>query len=341
MNPTWQQHLISSGAVIENQRVVHFGNPAQENKSLQTETVLADLSDFGLIHFSGEDAQTFLQGQLTNDVRQVSPTKSHYSAYCSPKGRMLANFLFWQDESGYNMQLPAELRESIQKRLSMYVLRSKVKVSDLSDQYIRFGIGGQKSSEIMTKHFGETPQVPHEIKTIGQDRIINLPGNRFEIITTPENAPGLWDAMRQDCMPVGSAAWEWLEIQAGVPRITAATQEQFVPQMVNYEAIGGVSFQKGCYPGQEIVARTQYLGKLKRRMYLAHLDADTPAAGDNLFSQEMEGQASGMIVNVQPAPDGGYDLLAVIQISSAGAESIHWKALDGPALQLLPLPYPL
>lgn len=341
MNSTWQQHLISSGAILEQQRVANFGNPAKELEALQTDAVLVDLSDFGLIQFAGEDTQTFLQGQLTNDVRKVTLSNSQYSGYCTPKGRMLASFLLWQNDQGYIMQLPAELRESVQKRLTMYVLRSKVKVSDISDAFVRLGLAGDKALEILQKHYADVPQTAHEIKMLGTDTVINLPGNRFEIVTTTENAPKLWDALRQDCTPVGSDAWDWLEIQAGVPRITASTQEQFVPQMVNFEAIGGVSFQKGCYPGQEIVARTQYLGKLKRRMYRAHIDTGSPAAGDELFSPEMEGQATGMVVNAHPSPLGGYDLLAVIQISSAENEAIHLKALDGPTLKLLPLPYAL
>ena len=125
--------------------------------------------------------------------------------------------------------------------------------------------------------------------------------------------------------------------------ITAATQEQFVPQMVNWEVLGGISFQKGCYPGQEIVARTQYLGKLKRRMYLVHLDGnEAPAAGDSLYTPDMEGQASGMVVNAAPAPGGGFDLLAVAQIDSvASSQPIHWKSVDGPVLVLKPQPYAL
>ena len=136
--------------------------------------------------------------------------------------------------------------------------------------------------------------------------------------------------------------WDWLSIRAGIPFILPATQEQFVPQMVNFELIDGVSFKKGCYPGQEIVARMQYLGKLKRRMYLAHIDGnEAPQPGDELFSADMEGQASGMIVNAALAPDSGYDVLAVVQTSSQETQTVHWKSLQGAALEFLSLPYPL
>jgi folate-binding protein YgfZ len=132
---------------------------------------------------------------------------------------------------------------------------------------------------------------------------------------------------------VGSACWDWLTIQAGIPVILPATQEQFVPQMVNFELLGGVNFKKGCYPGQEIVARMQYLGKLKRRMYRAHLTSPAQA-GDEVYSADMAGQASGMIVNVAPAPDGGFDVLVVLQISSRENETIHWQSLAGEAMKI-------
>lgn len=129
-------------------------------------------------------------------------------------------------------------------------------------------------------------------------------------------------------------------IRAGIPTILPPTQEQFVAQMLNYELIGGVNFKKGCYPGQEIVARTQYLGKLKRRMYLARLEsAAEPQAGDELYSADMPEQATGMVVNAAPAPMGGFDVLAVIQTSSAEQHAIHWKSSDGPVLRLEVLPY--
>jgi len=132
--------------------------------------------------------------------------------------------------------------------------------------------------------------------------------------------------------------WRWLDIRAGVPLITAATQDRFVPQMINLELIGGVSFSKGCYTGQEIVARSQYLGKLKRRMFLANVDA-TAAAGDNLFGEDLGDQVGGAVVNAEPSPEGGYDLLAVLQTGTRENSTVHLKSLDGPALRFLPLPY--
>ena len=138
--------------------------------------------------------------------------------------------------------------------------------------------------------------------------------------------------------PVGSGAWQWIDISLGIPLITAATQDQLIPQMANLEIIGGVSFKKGCYTGQEIVARTQYLGKVKRRMFRAHLQVEA-APGDALYSDDLGAQASGLVLNVQAAPDGGYDLLAVAQLASRESSTVRLKAPDGPALRFDPLPY--
>ncbi|MBI2289829.1 MAG: folate-binding protein YgfZ, partial [Betaproteobacteria bacterium] len=143
-----------------------------------------------------------------------------------------------------------------------------------------------------------------------------------------------------DAAPVGPAVWDWLDIRAGIPFITPATQDQFVPQMANLDAIGGVSFNKGCYPGQEIVARMHYLGRLKQRMYLASVAADeAPQPGDKLYSADTGEQSCGMIVNAAAAPDGGFDMLAVMQIESAQRGEVHWKSPDGPRLKFSDLPY--
>ena len=165
------------------------------------------------------------------------------------------------------------------------------------------------------------------------------------LVIVPEKASAIWEGLSREAVPVGVSCWDWLEIKAGIPVITPATQEQFVPQMANLEAIGGVSFQKGCYPGQEIVARSQYLGKIKRRMYLANIrpgvSGNPVEAGDELFGADMGEQSVGMVVNASPSPDGGFDVLAVIQTSSVEAATVHWKSLAGPSLQIMPLPYSL
>ena len=341
MNPSWQAFLQSQQAVIENGRTLHFGNAAAELNHTKDGTVIVDLSHLGLIHFSGEDAQAFLQGQLTCDVIQVKPDMAQHGGYCTPKGRLLANFLLWQKE-GYLMQLPASLCAAIQQRLSLFVLRAKVQLTNISDKLIRIGVAGKNARMLVEKISGIKfePGQRIAVQHSEQTSIICLAPHRFEFIAAIEYAPTLWAQLSENTVPAGAAYWDWLDIQSGIPVILPATQEEFIPQMVNLDAIDGVSFKKGCYPGQEIVARTQYLGKIKRRMYLAHIATDTPAApGDDLFSSSTAEQSCGKIVNAAPAPDGGYDMLAVIQISSAEAGTVHWKAQNGPVLGIGPQPY--
>ena len=342
MIASWQTFLESIGAVIQAGRVQHFGDAKAEVSYALDQTIVADLSDLSLIQFAGEDAETYLQGQLSNDLRQLHGGNSQLSSYCTPKGRMLANFLLWQDApNSYLVQLPASLREPIQKRLSMFVMRSKVKVSDASDAWIRLGVGGPGAEVLVTNALGTAPSTVHGLAHHASGSVLRLPGDLFEILVAPAQASTLWSKLTPQAKAVGTACWDGLMIRAGIPTILPGTQEAFVPQMVNYELIDGVNFKKGCYPGQEIVARTQYLGKLKRRMYLGNLPIDSaPLPGDELFSVEMSDQAVGMIVNAAPAPTGGFDVLAVIQIASV-ENAIHFKSLDGPSLKLGVLPYPL
>jgi folate-binding protein YgfZ len=342
MNPNWQQFLTQQGATFDAGRVQHFGDATAELNATAQGMVLCDLSQFGTLLASGEDAQSFLQNMLSSDINEVEANHAQISSLSSPKGRMLATMLIWRNGDGYLLQLPRALCEPMRKKLSMYVLRAKVKISDTSDEIVSFGLSGENAQTILGRQFGELPQRPFGFTDTGQAGVLKFSETRFQISTVAQYAPTLWQLLVQHAQPVGSVCWDWLNIRAGIPVILPQTQEQFVPQMANLELIGGVNFKKGCYPGQEIVARMQYLGKLKRRMYLAHINtSEVPQPGDEVFSAEMEGQASGMIANVSPAPGGGYDALAVMQISSRESQTVHWKSPQGEALQFLPPPYPL
>lgn len=342
MNPDWQQFLTQQGATFDAGLVQHFGDAAAELRATVQSTVLCDLNQFGTLRVSGEDAQSFLQNMLSNDIHEVSADHAQLSSLNSPKGRMQATMLIWRNGDDYLLQLPRALCEPMRKKLSMYVLRAKVKISDASDEIVSLGLSGENAQEILSKQFGELPQLPFGFTDTEQAGVLKFSDTRFQVSTTAQYAPTLWQALSQHAQPAGSVCWDWLNIHAGIPVILPQTQEQFVPQMANFELIGGVNFKKGCYPGQEIVARMQYLGKSKRRMYLVHIDSNAaPQPGDELFSADMEGQASGMIANAAPAPGGGYDALAVMQTSSRESQTVHWKSPQGEALQFLPLPYPL
>ena len=342
MNPDWQNFLQQQGALLHENIVQHFGDMQGEYAAAQNSAVLCDLGQFGTLRVSDEDAQTFLQNLLSNDIREVSHTRAQFSSFNSAKGRVLATMLIWRDGDDYLLQLPRSLIEAILKKLSMYVLRAKVKISDASNEIISLGLSGADIQEILHGQYGELPQQQLGLTKTDFGSVMKINDTRFQINTSVPHAARLWATLSSHAQPVGSVCWDWLNIRSGIPVILPKTQEQFVAQMVNLELIGGVNFKKGCYPGQEIVARMQYLGKLKRRMYLAHLDSgDAPQAGDELFSADMEGQSSGMIVNAAPAPGGGYDVLASVQTSSYETQKMHWKSLQGETLQFLPLPYSL
>ncbi len=302
-------------------------------------SVLALLDHLGVLQFSGEDAERFLQGQLSCDVAGVGLRSGSYGAYCSPKGRMLANFLLWREEAGFHMALSRDIAPSVYKHISKFVLRAKVKISDASDTIVMAGAAGPKAGHALQEVFSDLPKQPNEVsRQPGIGTVINLTDGRFLLALTPSSAVVLRQRLANSLVPVRASAWRWLDIRNGVPLVSAATQDQFVPQMANFELVGGVSFQKGCYTGQEVVARVQHLGKLKRRMFLANVPSEAKA-GDPLYSEDLGDQASGIVVNAEASPDGGYDLLAAVHTASREGSTVHLKSLGGPVLRFLALPY--
>ena len=342
MNQEWQNYLTAHGARIQDDTALDFGDAAAERTATRDGTVLCDLSQFGVIKVSGEEAQGFLHNLFSSDVNALTPQQALPSSFNTAKGRALATFLIWRTPTEFFLHLPRSVLAAIQKKLSMYVLRAKVKIENASDNLVCLGLSGANAAALLHQHFPTLPQNPLDAVQHEGTVIIRLAADRFQINTTQQLAPALWKELSTKAKPVGSPCWDWLNIRAGFPVILPQTQEAFVPQMANLDLIGAVNFKKGCYPGQEIVARMQYLGKNKRRMYLAHVDGETaPQPGNELFSMEMEGQSCGIVVNAQPAPEGGYDLLAVIQIASHDTFPVHLGALTGARLQFQPLPYPI
>ena len=203
----------------------------------------ARLTRYGLLSVSGDDAREFLHAQLTNDVRNLPAERAVLAGWCSAKGRLLASFLVIPEPRGFLLQLARDLAAPVAKRLGMYVLRSKVKVADESDAWTQLGLWGDELAV-------------RDVAWDGDVGTVRVADRRFLRLT------------RSTAMKASADEDEWTlqEIRAGRPLISAATQDQFVPQMVNLEALGGIDFQKGCYPGQEIVARAQYRGQVKRRM---------------------------------------------------------------------------
>jgi folate-binding protein YgfZ len=293
-------------------------------------TFFVPLTDQGLIRATGEDTARFLHNLLTNDIEHIPADGARHAGLCTAKGRMIASFLIWREGPDYLLQLSADILPGILKKLSMYVLRSKVKLTDITGERALLGTVGPLVNPV-------GPAAAMTTAAYEGGTAIRLDANRCVLALPMEKAAAIQAGL-------GAAGnlddWHLAEIRAGLPRIVAATQEAFTPQMVNYEvaAVGGVSFQKGCYPGQEVVARTHYLGKVKRRMYRVRLDTAFPP-GTDVFTPEAGEQHCGAVVLTAPAPGGGFESLLVVQSSGAEANAVHVGKPDGSKAELLSLPY--
>ncbi len=340
----WKNFLENAGAEFDDAGVRHYGNPRREQSVALTGNVFADLSHYSLVSVHGEDAAEFLLGQFTNDLREVDESHSQYSGYCNAKGRLLATFRVFRRGDSYYLVLPADMVESLVSKLRMFVLRSKVTFEEAGDTFVHLGVSGETAASDLENAFGALPDKVHEVSNNDDGLVIRVPGIHpgYEVFTSVNRATALWDALNVRSAPVGADAWQLLDIKAGIPVITPGTRETFVPQMVNLPLVDGVSFRKGCYPGQEIVARMQYLGKLKRRMYLAQVGGETrPRPGDEIFPAKADAQSVGKLMSAAPHPDGGFAILVVLQIANAeSGEDLHLGAGDGPVLELEHLPYP-
>jgi folate-binding protein YgfZ len=277
---------------------------------LAADSRVAELSSLGLLSVSGEDARAFLHAQLTHDIAHLAPDRACYAGWCSAKGRLLASFLVVPREGGFFLQLARDLVPAVAKRLAMFVLRSRVKMTDVSPEWRQYGVFGSLQ--------GWMPGEDLQIKADGGSVAVRIAADRHLLLSRSALAAN-----------ASEEEWRLAEIRAGRPLITQATQDQFVPQMVNYEVLGGIDFHKGCYPGQEVVARAQYRGQVKRRM--ARVRSGAPLQpGEEIYSG---GESVGTVVNT-----AGDEALAVLQISTL-EEKAALRAKSGAALEPLPLPY--
>jgi folate-binding protein YgfZ len=290
------------------------------------------LRDWGLIRAHGADAASFLHAQLTQDMLHLKPAQAQLAGYCSAKGRLLATFVTWRmAEDEFALACSADLLAPTLKRLSMFVLRAKCKLEDASARWPLHGLAGPAADALLA---GALPEGEWSCAAHGAGWVVRLPGvdgvSRY--LWAGPDVPAL--------PPMEAQAWRWLEVRSGLARVTAATVEQFVPQMLNFELLGGVNFKKGCYPGQEVVARSQYRGTLKRRTYLM----DSPAAlseGTEVFHSDDPGQPAGMVVLASSLPDGRHAALVELKTVALQRGSLHAGTPDGPTLKPGALPYPL
>jgi folate-binding protein YgfZ len=295
----------------------------------QTLQGIAPISHLGVIRVQGDDAASFLQGQLTNDFALLNHQQARLAAFCSAKGRMQASFIgFKRANDDILLICSRDLLAQTLKRLSMFVLRAKAKLSDASNDFQLYGLIGSAVPD--------ADQAPWTLQTQGDAHMVHL-------YPADGQARALWVAPVGTATPQAAtlteAQWLWSEVASGIATVSAPVYELFVPQMLNYESVGGVNFKKGCYPGQEIVARSQFRGTLKRRAYIVQAEQQL-TAGTEVFAASDAEQAAGTVVQAAPALAGGWAAIVSMQ-TSAAQEALTADSAEGPRLMLLPLPYAL
>jgi tRNA-modifying protein YgfZ len=285
MNPAWKQYLSNLNAAFSADNSVTF---VTQPIAGQQQGHITPLSQLAVLRVSGQDATAFLQGQTTCNFNELNGQLSSFGAFCNAKGRVITTFLALQHQQAWLLILPTDLLPSLQKRLQLYILRAKVQLSDASGDYCLLGLDHLPANPTPLA----LPQKPLAI--LAQAAICVRLGEqqpRYLVLADCQAAQQLWLALtEQGCKPQDSTDWNLLDIQAGIPWLCASTSEEYIPQMLNLDQLGGISFNKGCYTGQEIVARTHYLGKAKRAMFTA--------------TAELSGAAPELNSNILDAPNG-------------------------------------
>lgn len=343
MNNIWLEFLSAQGAIVENGQVISLGSPDQPCYGTES-TCVCELTPLGLIHVTGEEAESFLHGQFTNDLKQVTTHFSQLSSYCNPKGRILSIFRIFKRDKDYFLILPKEVLEVTLRKLTMFKLRTKADLLDASGQFALFGVAGLETETVLENLDIAVPQKANDCLQEDGATMIRLPGENTRVlfVTTVERAASLWKQLSEKLPAMTSRLWDLHDIFSGIPQVTARTSEAFTPQMTNLELIDGVSFTKGCYPGQEVVARTHYLGKPNRRMYRAAITTDhAPGPGTNIFSPEEGSQAVGKVVMSQMESTNSAGALLVLRTEKQDDPNLHIESTTGPSVSIQTLPYSL
>ena len=309
------------------------------------ENFICDADEIGVILVSGADAGEFLQNQLSNDIALIDEQHWQLSSLSTPKGRLLGIFRVLQVANGYLLLTPRSMVPTLLEQLFRYIVGARVQLADASDYFARFAL---VSDVAAVRDDAALPAGEHGVKQ--DDKVLALAleafgeQRRFLVMSLdPDAAVALWQRFAARLSSAGFASWRLAEIRCGVPSVLPQTSGEFVPQMANLAALGAISFKKGCYPGQEIVARTQYLGKLKRRMFMAEAETATlPQPGDDLVVEGNDSaDGSGKLVDAAFGADGRCHCLYIARIERAESGSLRLLEQPGVRLRNVELPYSL
>ena len=326
--------LAGHGVVWRDDDLADFGDRRAEGAAALQTDVVSPLVDLGVINAQGADTDAFLQGQLSNDLRELTPGRAQLSSYSNPKGRVLALFTLIRRPEGVWLETQRGLLDATCKRLRMFVLRAKVKLADAGAEVIALGLAGPNSASMLTQASLPVPTIVWGCAEADGVVVVRRPGRpaRYTVHGSSARIEALWPCLAASARPVGTMAWRLLDMLAGLPAIHPETREQHVAQMLNLDRLDGISFVKGCYPGQEIVARLHYLGNLKRRLFLGYTTVSEIARGTAIYSMD-NGQPVGEVLDSALHPHHALALHAVLQVNH-GPGPLRLGAIDGPELIL-------
>ncbi|HBR97670.1 MAG TPA: folate-binding protein [Gammaproteobacteria bacterium] len=339
MNEQWRTFLSDQGAEYDASGLITQVPEPVTSASAS----LYDLSWRSVLRITGADAQDFLHGQFSNDVKALNGQSSQLNSYANPKGRILALFRLLKGQGDFYLDCPAEVLPAFSKRLHMFVMRSDVQIASMDETHAMVGLSGEGAPQALTEAGLAVPEAVEAI-TVDPDSatiVARLPGNqpRFTLLAPTETLSEHWHVLSPLAGLRPSVEWKHEQVMAGLPEVYTATTEAYVAQMVNLQLTNGLSFKKGCFPGQEVVARLQYLGKLKQRMYLYACQGAEAAPGDSVFSEDT-GMAVGDVVEIAKDRDGKQHCLLVLKTAAAeGGQALHLADPDGPLLTRCELPY--
>lgn len=329
MNPDWKKFLSTQAAPVDEGTV--------------TQEFISDLSHLSIIEITGQDATEFLNGQFTSNIKQLAKHHLQFSAWCNPKGQVKTTFLIYRHESGFNVLLPNQLKEIFLKQLQMYIMRADVQLTDNSEELVRIGLTTEQVN-ILDDLLENVPEQEgditvenglHCLRTFTSNN--DATTSRYLLIGSIDRLKHLWKSLAEQLSTVGASSWKLLDIKAGYPWLTTSTFEKFLPQMLNLDLINGLDYQKGCYPGQEIIARLHFRGQLKRNLYFATCSFNArPEIGDQLYANDHE-KSIGIVINAQVFEDKHY-LLAVIEKEMI-ENHLSLRESDGAKINLQKLPY--
>jgi folate-binding protein YgfZ len=332
MNQSWKKFLLEENASFENHKQIVFPSVEIENHRR-----IYPVSNLAVLTVAGKEAAKFLQGQVTCNIEDVTETLSSFGAFCTPKGRVITTFLLVKSQDVFLLVMPEELLAAVQKRLQMYILRSDVRLTDSSDNHCLIGLSYADTQKESTADSEQLFSVASQEEAFVS---IALPKNRYLILAETPKAIALWSNKVNDqhFTPDNSDQWHYLDVISGIPWLTSETSEEFIPQMLNIDKLGGISFNKGCYTGQEIVARTHYLGKAKREMFLAEcIIATPPEPNTPIFDDDVgEEEIVGRVLQAQNQQNL-CKMLVVVQISETKTYNLKLKNHDRNKITVLTL----